>query len=197
MLGGQYLFFTLHWQISVICPIIVLKPTVTALASLYFWTSWRWQNDLIFFGHYIKISVYDRKKPYGALSGICCADNAKNPDYKSLLPDFFFSQVQKHRLQFSLQSRKTIYSHFCFGMASLECYLQWPETLWSHTQKFLIFITRHRFAGTVITWKQAPLNTHILVKIKSEGWSWWTALWVGSVNIADMEKMNVSWIHHW
>jgi len=49
-----------HWDIPVICLTVVLKLVLKVFISLYFQTFWpKWLN---FFGHFKKISVYDRKQ---------------------------------------------------------------------------------------------------------------------------------------
>jgi len=49
-----------HWYISVICLTVVLKLTITVFLA-YIFKHWD-RNDLIFFGHFKDVSVYDRKK---------------------------------------------------------------------------------------------------------------------------------------
>jgi len=49
-----------HWDISVICLTVVFKLAVAVFINLFFQIFWpKWFN---FFGHFKKISVYDRKK---------------------------------------------------------------------------------------------------------------------------------------
>ena len=49
----------LRWEVSVICPVIVLKLAVTVFTSPYFRTSWL--NSVTFFSHFRNISVCDQK----------------------------------------------------------------------------------------------------------------------------------------
>jgi len=49
----------LHWDIFVICPIIILKPTITVFSNLHFWTSWL--NWIDRFGHFKKFQSITKK----------------------------------------------------------------------------------------------------------------------------------------
>ena len=51
--------------ILVICPIIVVKITITVFTTQYFWSLW--PNWLKFFSHFKKISICDGKKLLGSL----------------------------------------------------------------------------------------------------------------------------------
>jgi len=52
--------FIFRWDISVICPTVVLTLALKVfLAYIFKHSDW---NDLIFFGHFKSVSVYDRKK---------------------------------------------------------------------------------------------------------------------------------------
>jgi len=60
---SHFVFFPKY--IVVICPIIVVKITITVFTTQYFWSLW--PNWLKFFSHFKKISIYDGKKLLGSL----------------------------------------------------------------------------------------------------------------------------------